>query len=110
MEVGAACVIATDKQTRAATLLPGQQRRLGGAAGSISSVEDQPFRMTIEDLFEITGRGLVVGGRIERGVVRIGDSLQVVTFNGPTRNVRVRGIEFACPPFDRDKPRDPNQI
>jgi elongation factor Tu len=71
---------------------------------------DRPFRMTIEDAFEITARGTVVSGRIERGVVRVGDDLELTRANGSTRSVRVRGIELTCPPLDRSRPADPNLI
>ena len=39
---------------------------------------DQPFLMPIEDVFSISGRGTVVTGRIERGMVKVGDEVEIV--------------------------------
>ena len=39
---------------------------------------DQPFLMPIEDVFSISGRGTVVTGRIERGIVNVGDEIEIV--------------------------------
>ena len=41
---------------------------------------DKPFLMPIEDVFSITGRGTVATGRIERGVVNVGDKVHIVGF------------------------------
>jgi elongation factor Tu len=54
---------------------------------------DKPFSMPIEDIFSITGRGTVVTGRIERGVVRVGDEVEVVGFR-ETRKTVVTGVEM----------------
>src|ERR1700757_4978935 len=43
-------------------------------------VVDKPFLMPIEDIFTITGRGTVVTGRVERGVVKVGDEIEIVGF------------------------------
>ena len=40
--------------------------------------KDQPFLMPIEDVFSISGRGTVVTGRIERGVVNVGEEIEIV--------------------------------
>jgi elongation factor Tu len=54
---------------------------------------DQPFLMPVEDVFSIKGRGTVVTGRIERGVVKVGEEVQVVGFNSQKRTV-VTGVEM----------------
>jgi len=40
--------------------------------------KDQPFLMPIEDVFSISGRGTVVTGRVERGVIKVGDEIEIV--------------------------------
>ena len=55
--------------------------------------EDKPFLMPIEDIFTISGRGTVVTGRIERGVVKMGDAVEIVGIR-PTQNSTVTGIEM----------------
>ena len=54
---------------------------------------DQPFLMPIEDIFSITGRGTVVTGRIERGVVKVGDNVEIVGIRD-TQNTVVTGVEM----------------
>ncbi len=54
---------------------------------------DKPFLMSIEDVFSITGRGTVVTGRVERGVVKVGDEVEIVGF-GETRKTVVTGVEM----------------
>jgi elongation factor Tu len=54
---------------------------------------DKPFLMTVEDVFTITGRGTVVTGRIERGVVKVGDELEIVGL-GDTRSTVCTGVEM----------------
>lgn len=54
---------------------------------------DKPFLMPIEDVFSITGRGTVVTGRIERGRIKVGDSVEVVGF-GETKSTVVTGVEM----------------
>ena len=41
---------------------------------------DKPFLMAVEDVFSITGRGTVVTGRIERGIVKVGEEVEIVGF------------------------------
>jgi len=55
--------------------------------------KDKPFLMPIEDVFSITGRGTVVTGRIERGIVRTGDEVEIVGF-GETKKTVVTGVEM----------------
>jgi len=54
---------------------------------------DKPFLMPIEDVFGIKGRGTVVTGRIERGVVKVGEEVEIVGF-GETRKTVVTGVEM----------------
>jgi elongation factor Tu len=39
---------------------------------------DQPFLMPVEDVFSISGRGTVVTGRVERGIVKVGDEIEII--------------------------------
>jgi elongation factor Tu len=54
---------------------------------------DKPFLMSIEDVFSITGRGTVVTGRVDRGVVKVGDEVEIVGL-GETRKTVVTGVEM----------------
>jgi elongation factor Tu len=54
---------------------------------------DQPFLMPIEDIFSIEGRGTVVTGRVERGVVKVGDEVEIVGLK-PTAKTAVTGVEM----------------
>ncbi len=56
-------------------------------------VVDKPFLMPIEDIFTITGRGTVVTGRVERGIVKVGDEVEIVGFRD-TRKTVVTGVEM----------------
>ncbi len=55
--------------------------------------KDKPFLMPIEDVFSISGRGTVVTGRVERGVVHVGDDLEIVGIK-PTQKTTATGIEM----------------
>jgi elongation factor Tu len=55
---------------------------------------DQPFMMPIEDVFGIKGRGTVATGRIERGIVKVGESVEIVGMQEVTRTVVVTGVEM----------------
>ena len=54
---------------------------------------DKPFLMPIEDVFSISGRGTVVTGRAERGVVKVGDEVEIVGF-APTHKTVCTGVEM----------------
>nr|YP_009106502.1 translational elongation factor Tu [Botryococcus braunii]AIT95375.1 translational elongation factor Tu [Botryococcus braunii]CZT54061.1 elongation factor Tu [Botryococcus braunii Showa] len=54
---------------------------------------DKPFLMAIEDVFSITGRGTVATGRVERGSIKVGDSVEIVGLQ-PTRSTTVTGLEM----------------
>ena len=49
---------------------------------------DKPFLMPVEDVFSIKGRGTVVTGRIERGMVKVGDEVEIVGFTRPAEDGR----------------------
>ena len=55
--------------------------------------KDLPFLMPIEDVFSISGRGTVVTGRIERGVVNVGDNIEIVGIKDTSTTV-VTGVEM----------------
>jgi len=55
---------------------------------------DKPFLMPIEDVFGIKGRGTVVTGRVERGMVKVGDQVQIVGLRGETKTSVVTGVEM----------------
>jgi elongation factor Tu len=55
---------------------------------------DKPFLMSIEDVFSIKGRGTVATGRIERGVVKVGDAVEVVGLRPENKNTVVTGVEM----------------
>jgi elongation factor Tu len=55
--------------------------------------KDQPFLMPIEDVFSISGRGTVVTGRVERGVVKVGDEVEIVGLRATTKTV-CTGVEM----------------
>jgi len=54
---------------------------------------DRPFLMPVEDVFSISGRGTVVTGRVERGVVKVGDEVEIVGLK-PTVKTTVTGVEM----------------
>jgi elongation factor Tu len=55
--------------------------------------KDQPFLMPVEDVFSITGRGTVATGRIDRGIVKVGEEVGVVGFSSDKRTI-VTGVEM----------------
>ena len=66
---------------------------------------DQPFLMPVEDVFGIKGRGTVVTGRVERGVVHVGDTVEVVGL-GETHDHVVTGVEMFHKTLDEGEPGD----
>jgi len=54
---------------------------------------DKPFLMPIEDVFSISGRGTVVTGRVERGIVKVGDEIEIIGIK-PTTKTTVTGVEM----------------
>ena len=66
---------------------------------------DKPFLMPVEDVLSISGRGTVVTGRIERGVVKVGDTVEIVGF-GDTKSTVVTGIEMFKKSLDEGRAGD----
>ncbi|MBZ0272021.1 elongation factor Tu, partial [bacterium] len=66
---------------------------------------DKPFLMPIEDVFTIQGRGTVVTGRIERGVVKVNEEVEIVGIT-PTRKTVVTGVEMFRKLLDSGQPGD----
>jgi elongation factor Tu len=66
---------------------------------------DQPFLMPVEDVFGIKGRGTVVTGRIERGIVKIGDEIEIIGL-GETRKTVVTGVEMFKKTLDQGEAGD----
>lgn len=54
---------------------------------------DKPFLMAVEDVFSIKGRGTVVTGRIERGIIKVGDEVEILGFSEPKKTT-VTGVEM----------------
>ncbi len=66
---------------------------------------DKPFLMPIEDVFSIKGRGTVVTGRIERGIVKVGDTVEIVGLK-PTQSTVVTGVEMFKKSLDQGEAGD----
>ncbi len=67
---------------------------------------DQPFLMSVEDVFTITGRGTVATGRIERGVITVGDNVEIVGFNDSPLTSTCTGVEMFKKLLDRGEAGD----
>jgi elongation factor Tu len=74
-----------------------QVRELMGAVDEFipepERLVDRPFMMAIEDVFSITGRGTVVTGRVEQGIVKVGDDVEIVGIR-PTQKTVCTGVEM----------------
>ena len=77
-----------------------QGKKIGELLGALDSYipqpkreVDKPFIMPVEDVFSITGRGTVATGRIERGIVKVGDEIALVGFGSDKKSV-VTGVEM----------------
>ena len=55
--------------------------------------KDKPFLMPVEDVFSISGRGTVVTGRVERGVIKVGEEVEIIGLRPTTKTV-VTGVEM----------------
>ncbi|MDA3042814.1 elongation factor Tu [Campylobacter sp. JMF_01 NE2] len=66
---------------------------------------DKDFLMPIEDIFSISGRGTVVTGRIEKGVVKVGDTIEIVGLK-PTQTTTVTGVEMFRKEMDQGEAGD----
>ena len=67
---------------------------------------DKPFLMPVEDVFSITGRGTVATGRVERGVLKVNEEVEIVGITEETRKVVVTGIEMFRKLLDEAMPGD----
>lgn len=66
---------------------------------------DKPFLMPVEDVFSISGRGTVVTGRVERGVINVGDEVEIIGLRPTTKTV-VTGVEMFRKLLDRGEAGD----
>ena len=66
---------------------------------------DKPFLMPIEDVFSISGRGTVVTGRVERGIVKVGEEIEIVGFKD-TEKTTVTGVEMFRKMLDEGRAGD----
>ena len=66
---------------------------------------DKPFLMAIEDVFSIKGRGTVVTGRIERGIIKVGDEVEILGFRD-ARKTTITGVEMFRKLLDRGEAGD----
>jgi elongation factor Tu len=67
---------------------------------------DKPFLMPVEDVFGIKGRGTVATGRIERGIVKVGENVEIVGMKEETRSVVVTGVEMFQKTLDQGEAGD----
>jgi elongation factor Tu len=107
-----------------AAVIPGSAlKALEGEAGAVQSIKDlmeavdtqiplperdvdKPFLMPIEDVFSITGRGTVATGRIERGVINTGDSVDIVGYGDEKLSSTCTGVEMFRKILDRGEAGD----
>ena len=68
-------------------------------------LKDQPFLMPIEDVFSIPGRGTIVTGRVERGVLKFGEEIEIVGIR-ETQKTTCTGIEMSCKLLDQGEAGD----
>lgn len=61
---------------------------------------DKPFLMAVEDVFSITGRGTVATGKIERGIISVGDTIEIIGFK-ETKSTTVTGLEMFQKTLDK---------
>jgi elongation factor Tu len=67
--------------------------------------KDKPFLMPVEDVFSIKGRGTVVTGRVERGIVKVGDEVEIVGIK-PTKKSVITGVEMFHKTLESGEPGD----
>lgn len=75
-----------------------RQKRAAQAAvdnqyNSVDNNYQETFRITVQDVFTITGRGTVITGRVEVGIIHVGETVTLRRLNGATSNVTITGIE-----------------
>src|SRR5690606_35385348 len=66
---------------------------------------DKPFLLAVEDVFSIKGRGTVATGRIERGVVKVGDEAAIVGYGSETKTI-ITGVEMFRKQLDQGQAGD----
>jgi elongation factor Tu len=67
---------------------------------------EKPFLMSIEDVFSIKGRGTVATGRIERGMIKVGDEVEIVGLREDNRKTTVTGVEMFQKTLDQGQAGD----
>jgi elongation factor Tu len=67
---------------------------------------DKPFLMAVEDVFSIEGRGTVATGRIERGMIKVGEEVEIVGFSAETRKTVCTGVEMFNKTLDQGEAGD----
>jgi elongation factor Tu len=67
---------------------------------------DKPFQMAVEDVFSIEGRGTVATGRIERGLVKVGDEVEIVGLSDKSRKTTCTGVEMFNKTLDQGQAGD----
>jgi elongation factor Tu len=67
---------------------------------------DKPFLMAIEDVFSIEGRGTVCTGRIERGIVKVGDEIEIIGLTAAPRKTTCTGVEMFNKTLDQGQAGD----
>ena len=67
---------------------------------------DMPFLMPVEDVFTITGRGTVATGRVERGMLKVGDTVEIVGLSDEKRSTVVTGVEMFRKTLDQAETGD----
>ncbi|HBV47995.1 MAG TPA: elongation factor Tu, partial [Lactobacillus sp.] len=67
---------------------------------------DKPFLMPVEDVFTITGRGTVASGRIDRGIVKVGDEVEIVGLKDDVLKTTVTGVEMFRKTLDEGEAGD----
>jgi elongation factor Tu len=80
-------------------------RSKSGTAPEFGPDVDKPFLMAIEDVFGITGRGTVVTGRVERGLIKVGDKIEIVGLQ-KTRKTKCAGLEMYQTTAQEARPGD----
>jgi elongation factor Tu len=68
--------------------------------------DDKPFLISVEDVFSIKGRGTVATGRVERGVVKVGDAAEIVGLAKENQNTTVTGVEMFQKTLDEGRAGD----
>ncbi|NGN94638.1 elongation factor Tu [Nocardioides sp. KC13] len=84
--------------------LQGEEKWMNSVAELMQAVDDyiptparetdKPFLMPVEDVFTITGRGTVITGRIERGIVKVGEEVEIVGIRETSQKTTVTGVEM----------------